>query len=81
MEMQMTVLRRERLRRKWTLENIETITGISVATLSRLERGLTPCRRKWMAKLELLFGLSITELLRKFPLSPKPPKLLLKKIV
>lgn len=50
-------LRRERLRRGWSLTRVASLTMISPSDLSQLERSLKPAFPSWRKRLSLAFNL------------------------
>lgn len=48
-------LRRERLRRNWSLTKVSGLSGIAANDLSMLERGLRPIFPGWRRRLVRLF--------------------------
>lgn len=53
----MLVIRIERLRRNWPLRKVADRTGIAIADVSRVERGLLPPWPGWRSRLAAAFDL------------------------
>lgn len=53
----MLTMRRERIRRRWSLTKLTVLTGIDTAALSRIERGVWPCGPGWRRRIAKAFGM------------------------
>ena len=62
--MKMTVMKKERLKRGWSLAKVCSLTGIDSSALSKIERGLWPCCPAWQKKLSEAYRMAADELLR-----------------
>lgn len=58
----MLVLKRERIRRGWSLTKLCVKTGIDPGAISRIERRIWPCGPGWRQKLAAAFDMSEEEL-------------------
>jgi transcriptional regulator with XRE-family HTH domain len=63
-------IRRERLRRGWSLVKLCAVTGIAPSNLSLVERGLQPAYPGWQRRIADAYGLAVEDL---FPPTPKAP--------
>ena len=70
-KVKMKKMRLERLRRGWTLREVEKATGIRREALSRIERGVEVCWPGWKRKLSTLFNLTADVLLKDIELVEK----------
>lgn len=53
----MLEMRRERIRRGWSLTKLTVLTGIDSGALSRIERQIWPCGPGWRRRIAEAFGL------------------------
>lgn len=63
----MLALRRERLKRGWSLTQVTVLTGIDGSALSKIERRVWPCGPEWRRRIAAAFGLPEEVLFKEVP--------------